>query len=57
MTEKEITPDELATKLKQTGPLVSMPFFRVKATAQIIDKDGNVKGEMIFDSEVEEDAT
>ena len=59
MEEKDITPEELVQLVRKTGPRVSMPFFRVQATALIIDKDGNVKGEMKFDSEneVDEDAT
>jgi hypothetical protein len=59
MEEKEISLDELAEMAKRKGPKVSMPLFRATATALIIDKDGNVKGEMTFDSEyeVEEDAT
>ena len=55
MNEKEISLDELAKMAKRKGPKVPMPLIRATATALIIDKDGNVKGEMTFDSEYEEE--
>ena len=55
MKEKEISLEELAEMAKRKGPEVPMPLIRATATALIIDKDGNVKGEMTFDSEYEEE--
>ena len=52
---KEITPEELKERIRRNGPNVGLANVRIEGIVEIRDKDGNLKGKLKLDSEIDEE--
>ena len=60
MKRKEITPKDLKERVEKHGTKVGLFDVKVDGVITILDKDGNIKGQMTVTNdlnEVEKDAT